>query len=45
MCAVCLGSVGKNKQSVKFKAAMRCSRKNLGLEVRRSGFNPGGWVT
>lgn len=26
---------------VKFKAAMWCSRKNLGLEVRRSGFNPG----
>lgn len=40
MCAACLGSAGVNN-SVKFRGVTWCGRKNLGLGVRRPGFNPG----
>lgn len=41
MCSV-LGLWGEgNKRSVRFREATWCSRKNLGLRVRRPGFKPG----
>ena len=36
-----LGLCGEKSTSVKFRAVMWCSRKNLELGIRRPGFNPG----